>query len=257
MSFALAALLLPAAQAAPPFEDGYGSNPTEPLSYAFANVTREPQHDRKTKAEVNLRFRNVFVPKAALDIWFRDADDAEWAYFEPRPRIQGLAYGLEYVVKGRAANGIFYVEFIDSAMGDGYWDDVEDPVDSLDGEYLEPSRGLGIIGLGADYAYEAHLVRPQNTRGAFGLSMLFGGGLGVGVLAGRLDRWAADDQGNPAYKRYLDGEPADSDSQIPRVLPLIDVNAALRFNFGDRVVWRLEGGLHTAMYYGSTFGVTF
>jgi hypothetical protein len=38
---------------------------------------------------------------------------------------------------------------------------------------------------------------------------------------------------------------------------MIDINAGLRFNFGDRFVLRVEGGLHTMLYYGATAGIMF
>jgi hypothetical protein len=38
---------------------------------------------------------------------------------------------------------------------------------------------------------------------------------------------------------------------------MVDVNAGLKFNFGDRAVLRLEGGLHTLIYYGATLGIKF
>lgn len=252
------ALLLPQlAHSAPRLEDGYGSDPREPLGFALEDVTPTPRHDRIMKMEVNLRLRAVSVPRGLLDIWFFDVDDGNWAYIEPRPTIRGHAVGLEYVLKGESSNGIFYLEHLDSAMSDGYWDDVELPVDHLDGVYLVPSKGLGVLGFGADYAYEAHLVGIDDTNGIFGLSFLVGGGLGLGILTGRLDRWGPDAQGNPSYKRYLDGLPPDEDRSIPRVYPLVDVNAGLRMSFGDRASLRLEGGLHTLLYYGLSFGTSF
>lgn len=238
-------------------EDGYGTDPTEPLQFAFEDIVPAPKHDRKYDMEVSIRVRSVTIPKSVLDIWYFDQEDDDWAYFEPRPRIAGTAMGLEFVVKGDSANGIFYAEYLDSAMNDGYWDDIEEPADHIDGDYLSPSKGLGIVAFGSDYAYEAHIIQVDDTDGRFGLSFLVGGGLGLGVLAGRLDRWGPDDQGNPAYKRYLDQLPPDSDKQIPRVYPMVDVNTGLRFNFGDRAVLRLEGGLHTLLYYGTSLGVMF
>jgi hypothetical protein len=38
---------------------------------------------------------------------------------------------------------------------------------------------------------------------------------------------------------------------------MVDINAGVRLNFADRVVWRLEGGVHTLLYYGTSLGVTF
>lgn len=254
----LAACALPGVAAAgAPLEDGYGQDPTQPLGYSLESIASTPAHDRQFDMEVSVRVRAVTVPRSVLDVWYFNKDSDDWAYIEDRPKISGHAVGLEYALKGASANGIFYAEFVDSAMTDGYWDDIEEPADHLDGDYLSPSKGLGLIAFGADYAYEAHLVKMADTEGRFGLSFLVGGGLGLGILAGRLDRWGPDDQGNPSYKRYLDGLPPDSDKQVPRVYPMVDVNAGLRFNLGDRAVVRLEGGLHTLLYYGTSVGVMF
>ena len=63
--------------------------------------------------------------------------------------------------------------------------------------------------------------------------------------------------GNPAYKLYLEGEPPEGDKRIPPVYPMVDINTGLRFNFGDRAVLRIEGGLHTLVYWGGTLGIMF
>ncbi|MEZ4241347.1 MAG: hypothetical protein R3F59_35365 [Myxococcota bacterium] len=236
-------------------DDGYGDDPTHPLAYPFEAAAPTPRHDRGYDMTFGLRLRRVSVPKSLLDVWFFDDDDQDWAYIEPRPRIRGTALGLEYGLRGPTSNGQFYAEWVDAAVGDGYWDDVEQPAEHLDGEYLAPSAALGLVTLGANYAYEAHLVRTSETGGRFGASLLAGGGLGAGVLVGRLDRWGPDAQGNPSYKRYLDGVPADSDKRVPRVYPLVDVNVALRADLGSRVLWQVEGGLHTMLYYGTTLSV--
>jgi len=237
------------------FDDGYGGKPTEPLGFAFERITSTPKDNRKLTMEVNIRLRSMTIPRSVLDTWYRDQDDPEWAYVEGRPKVGGLGMGLEYVVRSQNQNGFFYVDYVDSAMDAGYWDDPDESY--VDGDFLAPSKGLGIIGVGANYAYEGHLVKLEDTGGRMGMSLLVGGGLGVGVLAGRLDRWVYDDQGNPSYKRYLDGDDPDSTTGIPRVLPLVDVNTGIRFNFGDRAVFRVEGGLHTMLYWGVAGGVVF
>ena len=135
--------------------------------------------------------------------------------------------------------------------------DDDDPSDPLDGDYIQPSDGLGLIGIGANYAYEAPLVTSEETGGRFAMGFVLGGGLGVGVLAGRIDQWKNDALGNPSYKRFQDGAEPDNDRQIPRVFPLVDVNAGFRFHFGDRLVLRTEGGLHSALYVGASAGVEF
>lgn len=239
------------------FDDGYGSGPTVPLNYPFEAIAPTPTHDRKFDLELGIRVRSVSVPRSMLDVWFFDADDDNWAYIESRPRIRGTALGLEFGVSGDTGNGLFYAEFLDSGMTDGYWDDIEEPANHLDGDYLAPSSAFGIVAFGANYAYEVHLLRVERTQGRLGVSFLVGGGLGLGILAGRLDRWGPDTQGNPSYKRYLDGLPPDSGKEVPRIYPMVDLNTGIRLNFGDRVALRLEGGVHTLLYYGTSLGVTF
>jgi hypothetical protein len=215
---------------------------------------------RKTDFEVNFRGRMVSIPESLMDIWYTDEDDPAWPDSRTRTKIRGYGLGLEFVVKGESANGIFYLEYTKSRLTPGYWDDRDEPVDAstvTDGDFLAPTANLGLATFGADYAYEAHFVRTADTNGAFGLSMLVGGGLGVSYMLGSLERWGPGTDGTPAYQRFDAGAPADGDKNIPKVYPMIDINAGLRFNFGDRFVVRVEGGLHTLIYYGATAGIMF
>ncbi len=212
---------------------------------------------RKFDMEVNFRGRYVFVPRSILDIWYYNEGDAGWAdATRSAPRINGYALGLEFVIKNQNANGIFYVEWIESTLKEGYWDDKEEPPDHLDGEFLRPTPNLGMVTFGANYAYEAHFVRTAQTNGAFGLSFLVGGGLGVGIILGDLERWTPLG-GRPGFVRYNDGDDFDDYKDIPKVLPMVDINAGLRFNFADRIMLRIEGGLHTMIYGGAALGVMF
>lgn len=208
--------------------------------------------------EIGFRSRYVVVPDSILDIWYFNEDDDGWAIpGQKRPDMKGYALGLEYVVKGDSANGIFYFEYINSLLKEGYWDDVEEPPDHGDGDYLVPTDGLGLLTFGADYAYELHFVHTEQTNGQFGMSFLVGGGLGLAVMLGHLDRWGPAG-GVPAYARHeADPDNPDEIKRIPKVYPMVDINAGLRFNFGDRVVLRLEGGLHNLLYCGASLGLMF
>jgi hypothetical protein len=227
--------------------------------------TPPPESEEQIKAEeppsmqpyqeMGFRYRHMFVPRSFVDNWYFDADTPDWPYVEARPAIVANAYGLEYGVRNRGSNGIFYVEFIDSAMKAGYWDDIEEPPNHLDGDWLSPTAGLGMVAFGADYAYEAHAIRVEQTGGAFGWSWLFGGGLGLGVVTGQLNKWSPDAAGNPGYKSYLDGLPPDGKQNLPGAFPMVDVNVATRLNFGNRACLRIEGGLHTFLYFGTAVSV--
>jgi hypothetical protein len=214
---------------------------------------------RNYDMEISLRGRSMSVPKSIMDIWFFNEEEEGWAIDgEPRPKLSGSAWGVEFVVKGASANGIFYLDYVDSAMDTGYWDDVEEPGDHLDGDYLVPSPNLGLFAFGADYGYEVHIVRTDMTAGYYGLSLLVGGGLGMGVMVGSVDRWAPDeDDGTPSFQLFNEGEDANAQKRIPRVYPIVDVNAGIRMNFANRVVMRFEGGLHTLVYFGGSVGYMF
>lgn len=218
--------------------------------------------------EVNFRGRYLSIPDSILDIWFFDSDDGEGLY--PRPQAMAYAAGLEYVIKKDSANGIFYFEYAGSLMDEGYWDDREreGSEDHGDGDYIVPDN-FGLLVLGADYAYEIH----ADTW----LSFLIGSGLGVAVRTGNLQVWhpgwdadgdpsctsgdpslLTDPENAPAYERYEAGCGDDGSlEEVPTVLPMVDINVGVRFNFSDRANLRIEGGFHDMLYAGVATGVVF
>jgi hypothetical protein len=222
-----------------------------------APVVRE-RRERKYQMEIGLRLRRMTVPRGIMDLWYSDEDTPGWPLpGEERPFINGWAYGLEYVVKSNRTNGIFWFEWLDSAMPAGYWDDVEDPPNTVDGDYVRPTPNLGLVTFGADYAYEVPMVRLDQTKGAFGLGFVAGGGLGLGIIVGRLDKWQESETGVPSYVLVEQDADPNGEKEINRFYPMVDINVGLRFNFGDRFVVRVEGGLHTMLYYGASAGFNF
>ena len=225
-------------------------------------AVQENDPERNFDMELGFRGRYLTVPDSILDIWFYNAKDDGWIADEDRPQVHGYTVGLEFVVKSKVRedsnggnNGIFYFQWIDSSMKEGYWDDVEEPPDHDDGDYIVPSNDLGLVSLGADYAYELHMVKTMNTNGNFGMSMLVGAGLGVGILIGDLEFWGPE--ATNGIVRFQNGEPSTGFKRMPPVFPLVDVNIALRFNFGDRFVVRLDGGLQSMLYGGGAIGLMF
>ena len=221
----------------------------------------EAENTKRGFMEIGFRGKSLSVPNSILDLWYFNENDGGLS--QPRPKVQAYSIGLEFVLKSRpedgdigSSNGIFYFDWMANLTDAGYWDDVEDPPNHLDGDYVVPTKNLGMLVVGADYAYEIHMVRTAQTNGNFGLSMLVGAGLGVGVLIGDLEYWG-NDQGIPAYTRFENGDPSDGIKRIPKVLPMLDVNIGLRFNIADRFVMRFEGGLHDMFYFGGTAGIMF
>ena len=241
-------------------EDASPSDEPAPLALATEEDSEE-EPARRGYMELGFRGRHMSVPNSLLDIWYFSERDE--GLDEPRPKVQAYGLGLEFVIKTRpeedsvgSSNGIFYFDWLSNLTSAGYWDDVEDPADHADGDYVVPSKDLGLLVLGADYAYEIHMVRTAQTKGNFGLSLLVGAGIGVGVLLGDLEYWSSEG-GVPAYERFANGADPEGDKRIPKVLPVLDINVGLRFNFADRFVIRAEGGFHDMFYMGGSMGVMF
>ena len=234
---------------------------------SHAKDERVPDADPTVSAEatrdflmgVNFRGRWLSVPDSVMDIWFFNGSDFDGTHPE-RPSISAYSIGLEYVITQGTANGIFYVDWMRSLMSEGYWDDVEDPPNQNDGDYVKPS-GLGMVALGANYGFGIPL-NPGNPD--FEAAIMIGGGLGIGFLTGELQKWDAHQDSSGvvyiAYEWYNhpDGTPEpDGTTRIPGVLPLVDINMGMRFTIAQQATIRLEGGLHDMLYLGSSVGVVF
>ena len=213
------------------------------------------KYRRKMPMELNLRSRYLTIPDSILDIWYFNSSDPGANPYD-RPHARGYAVGLEYVLKPDPTNWTFYAEYAGSTIKPGYWDDVEEPADHNDGEWIQPN-GFGLIVAGADYAHE--------IKAADWVSFVVGGGLGIVIVTGDLTEWTNGSvaTGEPdcspnsaAYERYTTCA-SDGTKRVPGVLPMVDINAGVRFNLGDAATLRIEGGLHDMIYAGMAVGVAF
>ena len=236
----------------------------DPTEDSIASETRAQGPVRKFDIELSLRTRNMSLPRGLLDIWFfdnpsRDPRAVGWPLpDESRPHVNGQSYGVEMAFLGDQGGALVYFDYVDSFMGTGYFDDVEDnPPNHLNGDYLRPAPNLGLVAFGANYTFDVPLIKAEKTKGAFAWKFAIGGGLGLGLLTGQIDRWVESDGGEPAFELYHRGDPPNGEKSIPRVFPMVDVNAGMKFIFAERVVLRLEGGLHTLLYWGGSVGIVF
>jgi hypothetical protein len=229
---------------------------------------------RKFLMEVGFRGRYMDLPDSILDLaYFRNDDDD---LIPDRPHVSAYSLGIEFVVKDKQANGIFYVEYLNPLIQPGYWDDKEEPAAHDDGSWIEPDK-FGLVMIGANYAYE---IKANSW-----FSFLFGAGIGGAIRIGNLDEWqpgecdpdtqdcsGVDTSGNnnadvgcdpagtanaAAYARK-DDCPVDSVIDMPPALPYLDINIGPRFNIADHASIRLEGGVHAFLPYGgATLGIVF
>ena len=241
------------------------------LTSAFAAPEARPKtmldapadaQSRASMMEVNMRTRYLMVPDSLLDVWFYDNDDPGANSFK-RPKVRAYTLGVEYVIKPRPMNWIIYVEYLGSQTAPGYWDDVDDGIaDHDDGDWVEAS-GFGGWFVGGNYAHEIPISPIEND---VWVSLLMGGGLGIGFVKGDLLEWnpGSDPQNAdpdcepdaPAYLRY-DKCQVDGVKSVPGVLPMIDLSLGFRVNFADRANIRIEGGIHDMIYFGSAIGGVF
>lgn len=256
-----AAQALPMEVPAPPDADVQDPVPSTPAPTGEAHGTR----GRRTYLmQINARARYLTVPSSVLDPWFFDSDD-EGANPYDRPKVRGWAFGGEYVFDVEPGNYVIYAEFIRPTMSEGYWDDVEEPKDHDDGDWLRPD-GLGAAVFGATYMHELDAVETGPGKSDVGLSFLFGAGLGLAVVTGGLEVWHPGSNpdnldptclpSSPAYER-VDVCGSDGYKRIPKVLPMVDLSASARVNFADHFHIRIDGGLHDVLFVGSSLGVVF
>ena len=215
--------------------------------------------------ETNLRYRSIMLPDSLLDSLFYDSDD-EGAFPQKRPVVGGQLMGLEVALQRDRSTWLFYAEYVFCTMGAGYWDDNMDPIpDHEDGHWLRPDN-LSAWFAGVNFNYDIPITPVDRS---IWLSIVTGGGLGVGIGQGSITYWVpgsvAQTDTNcypdaPAYIRkdscVADGEKIDDYALWPFV-PMIDLSASLKINFARRANIRIDGGLHPLPYYGFAAGGQF
>jgi len=244
----------------PSLESAHQASMQVPVGEA-GTTTAVGQVVRPTMMEVNFRGRYLFLPDSVMDIWYFNSDDPGANPYQ-RPKIRAYLAGAEFVLKPAPTHWIFYVEYFSSNVEDGYWDDVEDPAEHEDGDWIVFDN-FAMIAIGANYGHE---VSVSNDEKPVWVSMIFGGGLGFGVVTGGLTQWhngSNADNTDPeclpesaAYERK-DSCPNDGEKRVPGVLPIVDISYSLKLNFADRANLRLDAGLHNLIYVGGALGGVF
>ncbi|NOY28015.1 MAG: hypothetical protein GXP62_19285 [Oligoflexia bacterium] len=254
----------PAALAVPPLSNIDNlQDPVPAGDEVDQDQDQSPQNGRPYLMQINARVRYLSVPDSVISPWFFNSNDPGANPYD-RPKVRALAIGGEYVFDLEPGNYVIYAEYIKSTMGEGYWDDVEEPANHDDGDWVRPD-GLGGVTFGATYLHEVDAIPIGPGRGSVGLSFLFGAGLGVVVVTGGLEQWLPGSSqsvlsdckpSSPAYDR-VDVCASDGYKRIPKVLPMVDLSAGVRVNFANHFHIRIEGGLHDVLSLGTSMGVIF
>lgn len=206
--------------------------------------------------QAGLRGRYMTLPGGFLDPYlFNDTGD--------RPDVRAWAGGAEFTLANPSTQWTFYVERVTFLIDDGYWDDVEEPADHYDGQWIAPSNAFGLIAVGANAGKDIPMT--DDTKDVW-LDFSVSGGLGVGAVTGKLTRWRAGDNytsdpvtdvtclpDSMATDRK-DSCGDDGEVSLPPVVPLVDLNLGFQVHFTENVYLRLEGGLHDMLFAGGALG---
>ena len=81
--------------------------------------------------------------------------------------------------------------------------------------------------------------------------------MGVGIRSGSLDKWDSGDFERAPDNYAANPDTPDGSYDIPKVLPVVDVQAGIRFVISEQANIRFYGGLHNLIFVGSSVGVVF
>ena len=204
-----------------------------------------------------IRYRSLWVPAGILDSWWYSE-----SLGEERPAVAASVWGLEFAFEPSQSQITIFVENVTAKIDEGYWDDVEEPTDHTDGDWLSPN-GLGAVGFGVGYGYEVPFISTDHDVWP---AFIIGGGLGAAVTYGEIDRWKAGPVvaqdtdcaiDKTAIGREQEGcDPDESDGVWP-VAPILDISAGFRVHIKD-VAWvRIDAGVHDMLYVGGAAGGSF
>ena len=212
--------------------------------------------DTNATNEISATFRTGTIPDSWLDSVFSNGDDYA------RPTIATRGFGLEWSSSKDSTSWILYYEFIQNQTTAGYWDDLEEPLDRTDGVWVKPvDLSLHTIGFQSNFAVNIPIEVEK-----LDVDLLFGGGLGIGLLTGKIERWhnsvTDEAQGSscampgPAILRVeiCPDNPDASALPIP-VLPVVDLSTSIRIRY-DRFTSRFMFGLHNNPYFGVAVGAS-
>jgi hypothetical protein len=210
-----------------------------------------------------LRYRRGSVPNAILNGFYYDTGDEGVLY--DRPDVRANVFGLEYTLGlTESATFVFWAERISFPIEGGYWDDEEkdpDPPDHVDGDWVE-FDGVGAWVIGANYAYDVPLLRPPAAP--IDLFLALGGGIGLGPASGKTLVWhpgyRVEDNADPTCgpddlaPERRNACPVDDELNLPGVFPVVDLTISPKLTIADRVMVRIDLGLHTVPYWGVAAG---
>ena len=192
------------------------------------------------------------VPSVGLDL-----------FYDIHPNLKdtaGTSFGLEFIRRKGEVDLKLGFSFEDYTGTDGDGDQFLQTGDAIDDlEFVKNS--LQIISI------DINVV--GSTKITDWWHLLYGAGLGVGIVRGELSRTDtfAPDPTDPNTRRPCNGpgdpianclEIAVVEDSVPPAIPVLNMLLGMRFDFSKNVAFRVEGGLRTlSVYTGAGFDFVF
>ena len=232
---------------------------TETPTEAQLDPTVAANHvvEDEVKYGVALRFRNVRVPRAILELFLeRSAGGAS-----------SLGIGAEFIRRRGNVELQFGIEYEKLQVGEGVWIDSGDDVSQgAEADYVinsdDANTSLGWVTF--EFTFLNHA--PINKY----IAIRYGGGAGLGVLTGELKHYNVQCNGgstndNPepgCVPTVISGGQASSFNgpvayDLPPVFPVINAIIGVQITPVENLVINLEGGIRTAPFFGTSIGYFF
>ena len=178
---------------------------------------------RETWHQLDVRYRRLSVPDAVLD-----------SFYDTHEHVSGQAVGATYTaVKATGFNIIIAADYSEVSAPDGPWQESG----SNDIDWTEVD--LKFISGDLTVAYELRLPAA--------ISILFGTGLGFGVVTGDITTY--EDETGPTGERV--------EEDYPTVMPVVNVQVSPRIVIINKLVVGAEVGFRNALYGGVMAGLRF
>jgi len=216
---------------------------------------------------IDIRIRQVFVPKALLQLFLERAAGG----------ASNTGFGVDLVRKRGNLELQLGLEYEHINVGSGIWINKGDNLATgADPDYvLSPDQSGNQFGwFTLEFTFINHAVINKY------LAFRYGGGVGLGIITGELDHYnihcgpgATNSMPEPACTPprfdptstavYTDpsGVPLTSEQKyaysMPPVFPVVNALIGLQIRPADKVVINIEGGIRTIPYFGMSAGYFF
>lgn len=196
----------------------------------------------KTSIGVGLRLRSVRIPEGML----------EWFVEDVPGGVSNIGFGAELLRRKGDFEVQFGLEYEKLTVTDGYWleKDKSIPADPGAVDYVRDD-GFGWVTAELTFMYHTPIV-PQ-------LAVRYGGGAGIGILMGSVNR---TDQicTTSSYDQCIEdpqAENRDAPYDLPPVMLVVNAIIGMQIRPTNEIFINVEGGIRTVPFFGISSGYYF